>query len=59
MGKGDKRTKRGKIARAMASKISIAARIDWNNGEYQGDTLKAQLEKRVEQIRKKGKKAGK
>lgn len=44
---------RGKIARAFASKISIAARLDWNKGEFMGDTLKRDLERRVEEIKKK------
>jgi nucleolar protein 56 len=47
-----KRWQRGKIARALAGKLSIAARVDAFKGEYAGDELKADLEKRVEEIRK-------
>ncbi|AEF96742.1 hypothetical protein [Methanotorris igneus] len=42
---------RGKIARALACKISIAARADMF-GNYIGDMLLEQLEKKVEEIRK-------
>lgn len=44
---------RGKIARALAGKVSIAARIDAFGGKYMGDELKADLEKRIEEIREK------
>jgi nucleolar protein 56 len=47
-----KRWQRGKIARALAGKLSIAARVDAFSGKYAGDGLKADLEKRVEEIRK-------
>jgi nucleolar protein 56 len=47
-----KRWQRGKIARALAGKLSIAARVDAFKGEYAGDDLKADLDKRVEEIRK-------
>jgi nucleolar protein 56 len=47
-----KRWQRGKIARALAGKLSIAARVDAFRGEYAGDELKADLDKRVEEIRK-------
>ena len=47
-----KRWQRGKIARALAGKLSIAARVDAFSGKYAGDELKADLEKRVEEIRK-------
>ena len=47
-----KRWQRGKIARALAGKLSIAARVDAFNGKYAGDELKADLEKRVEEIKK-------
>jgi nucleolar protein 56 len=47
-----KRWQRGKIARALAGKLSIAARVDAFRGEYGGDELKADLEKRIEEIRK-------
>jgi nucleolar protein 56 len=48
-----KRWHRGKIARALAGKVSIAARIDAFGGKYMGDELKADLEKRIEEIREK------
>lgn len=45
-----KKWQRGKIARAVAGKLAIAARIDAFGGRYIGDELKADLEKRVEEI---------
>jgi len=44
---------RGKIARALAGKLAIAARIDAYSGEYRGDELKRQLEQRVKEIKEK------
>ena len=52
-----KRWQRGKIARALAGKLSIAARVDAFNGEYMGDKLKADLEKRIEEIKERFKTA--
>ena len=46
-----KRWQRGKIARALAGKLSIAARVDAFNGKYAGDELKADLDKRIEEIK--------
>jgi nucleolar protein 56 len=46
-----KRWQRGKIARALAGKLSIASRVDAFSGKYVGDGLKADLEKRIEEIR--------
>jgi nucleolar protein 56 len=46
-----KRWQRGKIARALAGKLSIAARVDAFNGDFMGDKLKADLEKRIEEIK--------
>ncbi len=43
---------RGKIARALAAKLAIAARIDAFSGEYKADQLKEELEKRIEEIKK-------
>ena len=43
---------RGKIARALAAKLAIAARVDAFTGEYRADELREDLEKRVEEIRK-------
>jgi len=50
---GSPRWQRGKIARAVAGKLAIAARIDAFSGEYMADELKADLEKRIEEIKKK------
>ena len=44
---------RGKIARALATKLSIAARVDYFSKEYIGDELKNELMMRVAEIRKK------
>lgn len=43
---------RGKIARALAGKVLIAARIDQYHGEFAGDRLNAEFEARVEDIRR-------
>lgn len=48
-----KKWQRGKIARALAGKLSIAARIDAFGGKYIGNELKADLERRIEEIREK------
>jgi len=48
-----KRWHRGKIARALAGKLAIAARIDAFGGRCAGEELKAGLEKRIEEIREK------
>jgi len=48
-----KRWQRGKIARALAGKLAIAARTDAFSGKYIGDGLKAVLEKRVGEIEEK------
>jgi len=50
---GAKRWLRGKIARAFASKLAIAVRTDAFSGNYIGDKLKANLEKRIEEIKRK------
>lgn len=47
------RWQRGKIARALAGKISIAARVDSFGGEFMATTLRGSFEKRVADIRKK------
>jgi len=47
------RWQRGKVSRALAGKIAIAARIDAYGGKFAGPTLKANLEKRVKEIREK------
>jgi len=48
-----KRWQRGKIARALAGKLAIAARTDAFSGKYLGDSLKADLEKRMREIEEK------
>jgi len=47
-----KRWQRGKIARALAGKLSIAARVDAFKGKYAGEGLKTELDKRVDDIKK-------
>jgi len=47
------RWQRGKIARALAGKLAIAARLDSYGGEYRGGKLREELDKRVEEIRAK------
>jgi len=46
------RWQRGKIARALAAKLAIAARIDAFTGEYKADILKRELENRIEEVKK-------
>lgn len=48
-----KKWQRGKIARAMAGKLAIAARADAFGSRYIGKELKANLEKRIEEIHRK------
>jgi nucleolar protein 56 len=43
---------RGKIARALSGKISIAAKIDQYHGEFCGDRLKEEFARRVEDIQR-------
>lgn len=43
---------RGNIARALAGKVIIAARIDMYGGEFRGDVLNEEFRKRVECIRR-------
>jgi len=42
---------RGKIARALAGKIAIAARVDYFTGEYIADELKEDLKNRIKEIK--------
>lgn len=44
--------KQGKIARLLASKLSIAARIDFFSKEYKADEIKKELERKVKEILK-------
>jgi nucleolar protein 56 len=49
-----KRWQRGKIARVIAGKLAIAARADaFGRGHYIGDDLKADIDKRIDEIREK------
>jgi nucleolar protein 56 len=49
-----KRWQRGKIARVLAGKLAIAARADaFGEGRYIGDALKADVDKRLAEIREK------
>jgi nucleolar protein 56 len=48
-----KRWQRGKIARALAGKLSIAARADAFGGRFIGDRLKTDLDRRIEEIKEK------
>lgn len=49
---GAPKWQRGKIARALAGKISIAARVDAFSGVYIGDELKKDLYDRIEEIKR-------
>lgn len=42
-----KRSDKGTAARMFAAKISIAARVDYFHGEFIGDTLREELEKKL------------
>ncbi|HII61588.1 C/D box methylation guide ribonucleoprotein complex aNOP56 subunit [Pyrococcus horikoshii] len=44
---------RGKIARALAGKLAIAARVDYFSGEYIAEELKKELEARIKEIKEK------
>ena len=45
-----KRWQRGKIARVIAGKLAIAARIDAFGGKYLGEALKSDIDKRLKEI---------
>lgn len=47
------RWQRGKIARALAAKLAIAARVDAFSGRFIGDQLNEQLKKRIDEIKEK------
>ena len=46
------RWQRGKIARALAAKLAIAAKVDYFTGRYIGDKLKEALRRRIEEIKR-------
>ncbi len=53
--RGAPRWQRGKIARALAGKLSIAARVDAMSGEFVGDKLTADIKARIAYIKAKHK----
>ena len=46
------RWQRGKIARALAAKLAIAAKVDAFTGRYIGDKLREDLRRRIEEIKR-------
>ena len=46
-----RRRQRGKIARTLAGKLAIAARIDAFGGSFIGEELRELVERRVKEIR--------
>ncbi len=46
------RWQRGKIARALAAKLAIAAKVDYFTGRFVGDKLREEVEKRIEEIKR-------
>ncbi len=48
-----KKWQRGKMSRALAGKLAIAARSDAFSSRYIGDSLKADLERRADEIKEK------
>jgi nucleolar protein 56 len=53
---GAQKSLRGKAARALAGKLAIAARLDYNGAGFSSD-LKSSLEKRLIDIKRRGRKA--
>ena len=51
------RWQRGKIARALSGKLTIAARIDAFKGDFMGDKLRDTVNKKIEQIKERYKTA--
>ncbi len=49
--RGSPRSLRGKIARALAGKLAIAAKVDAMSGKYVGDRLKGEVEEKIENIK--------
>jgi len=47
------RWQRGKIARALSGKLAIAVRVDAFGGDYMGDKLAKDLEKKISEIQEK------
>ncbi|MEM1547486.1 MAG: hypothetical protein QXU09_01735 [Thermoproteota archaeon] len=48
---GSPRKIRGKIARLLASRIAVAARVDYFSGRFVGDELKRDVENRIKNLR--------
>lgn len=46
------RWQRGKIARALAAKLAIAAKVDAYSGRYIGDKLREELKTRIEEVKR-------
>ncbi len=46
------RWQRGKIARALAAKLAIAAKVDFFTGRFVGDKLVEEVKKRIDEIKK-------
>ncbi|MFC1752643.1 NOP5/NOP56 family protein [Thermoproteota archaeon] len=44
-----KKAEKGKVARALADKVSIASKVDYFKGEFIGEQLRKDLEKRFDQ----------
>ena len=51
------RWQRGKIARTLSGKLSIAARVDAFRGEFVGDQLRASVDKKIAEIKERYKTA--
>ena len=51
------RWQRGKIARALAGKLSIAARVDAFGGEFVGEKLRSSVDKKIDEIKERYKTA--
>jgi len=49
--RGEKSYLRGKIARMASGKISILAKVDYYKGEFIGDKIKEEIERKIERIR--------
>ncbi|MFH0863320.1 MAG: C/D box methylation guide ribonucleoprotein complex aNOP56 subunit [Candidatus Altiarchaeota archaeon] len=49
--RGASRNTRGKISRTFAAKLAIAAKVDAFKGQFIGDKLKADLEKRIASLK--------
>jgi nucleolar protein 56 len=47
---GSPKNRRGKVARLLASKLSVAAKLDYYSKEYKGAKLKQELQEKVKEI---------